>query len=269
MDERFAPLAEEYRDALLQDVIPFWVRHSIDRECGGFFSCLDRDGSVYDTDKFVWLQAREVWMFAFLYEELDQRGEWLDIARDGAAFLRAHGRDREGNWYFALARDGRPLVQPYNIFSDCFAAMAFARYARAAGDDEARRIAEDTYRNILSRRANPKGVYGKGVPGARPMISMALPMILINLTLDLEWLLDAETRERVLDECVREVLGRFLDPKRNILHEHVAPDGRKLDCYDGRLINPGHGLEATWFLMKVAERRDDRAMMERVVDIAL
>ncbi|NMC37697.1 MAG: AGE family epimerase/isomerase, partial [Bacteroidales bacterium] len=60
-------LAEQYRRELLDNIILFWEKNSVDREHGGFFTCLDREGKVYDTDKFVWLQARQVWMFAFLY----------------------------------------------------------------------------------------------------------------------------------------------------------------------------------------------------------
>src|SRR5712691_4082943 len=121
--------AEQYRRALLEDVAPFWEQHSPDREHGGYFTCLNRDGSVFDTDKFVWLQGRQVWTFAMLYRRVEARPEWLALARSGADFLRAHGRDGTGAWYFALTREGAPLVQPYNIFSDCFAAMGLGQYA--------------------------------------------------------------------------------------------------------------------------------------------
>jgi N-acylglucosamine 2-epimerase len=52
--------AETCRRALSDDVIPFWETHSVDRVCGGYSTCLDREGRVYDTDKFIWLQNREV-----------------------------------------------------------------------------------------------------------------------------------------------------------------------------------------------------------------
>ena len=118
-----ANLANLYGSALLDDVIPFWEAYSIDEECGGYFTCLDRNGDVFDTDKFIWLQARQVWSFSMLYNRVEKRQRWLDIAAHGAKFLRDHGMDDEGNWYFSLNRTGQPLVQPYNIFSDCFAAM--------------------------------------------------------------------------------------------------------------------------------------------------
>ena len=115
----------QYKNELFDNIIPFWVNHSIDTTSGGFFTCLNRDGSVYDTDKFIWLQARQVWTFSMLYNRYKKKQEWLDIAKHGLDFLKKHGRDKEGNWYFSLEENGMPLVQPYNIFSDCFAALAF------------------------------------------------------------------------------------------------------------------------------------------------
>jgi N-acylglucosamine 2-epimerase len=269
MKSDLSTLAQQYRDALLDDVIPFWERHSIDRADGGYFTCLGRDGSVYDTDKFLWLQARQVWTFSMLYNRLEKRDAWLQTARQGAEFLRRHGRDAEGNWYFSLTREGRPLVQPYNLFSDCFAAMAFSQYALAAGDEEARRIAGATWENILRRKSNPKGRYNKAVASTRPTISLALPMILANLTLELEWMLQPEAVTRAIDDCVHEVLTLFLDEESQLLRENVAPDGRKLDCFEGRAINPGHGIEAMWFMLDVAERRSDRPLAEKAVAVAL
>ncbi len=251
----FANYATQYRTALLNDVIPFWKRHSLDHECGGYFTCLNRDGSVFDTDKFIWLQARQVWTFSMLYNRVEKRQSWLDIARHGANFLRAHGMDASGAWYFALDRAGNPLVQPYNIFSDCFAAMAFGQFALASGDESAADLALHTYRAILHRRDNPKGPYNKLVPRTRPLKGFALPMILCNLTLELETLLPPGEVERTTAECVHEVMDVFLDTESGLIFENVAPDGSHVDSFEGRLLNPGHGIEAMWFIMDIAWRQ--------------
>lgn len=264
-----AKYAGLYKTELLENVIPFWLKHSIDAEQGGYFTCLDRTGAVYDTDKFVWLQARQVWTFAMLYNNIEKRAQWLDIAKSGADFLAEHGADSEGNWYFALDRRGRPLVQPYNVFSDCFAAMAFSQYAIAAGDEKAQEIARRTYRNILSRKANPKGQYDKTIAENRPLRSLGLPMILANLSLEMEGLLSADALRAALDMCLNEVMNLFLDQGENLLYENVSPDGSHPDCFDGRLINPGHGIEAMWFIMDIARRRDDHALIEKALDVVL
>jgi N-acylglucosamine 2-epimerase len=267
--QQAAQYAEQYQKALLEDVIPFWEKHSIDEQQGGYFTCLDRGGQVYDTDKFIWLQNRQVWMFSLLYTELEQRADWLRIAKHGAEFLAQRGRDREGNWYFALDRSGNPLVQPYNIFSDCFAAMAFSKYALASGEDWAREVALQAYGNVLRRRDNPKGKYTKTYPGTRPMKSLAVPMILANLSLEMDWLLSSAQLEEVLQATVYEVMTDFLNGDRGLLYESVSPDGSHIDCFDGRLINPGHGIEAMWFVMDISSRQNNPEMIHRAVDVVL
>lgn len=262
-------VSQTYLSALLQDVIPFWERFSPDREAGGYLTCLDRQGRVYDTDKFMWLQGRQVWMFSKLYNVLEKRPAWLDLARHGVDFMRRHGRDSEGNWYFSLNRQGTPLIQPYNIFSDCFAAMAFSQYALASGDDEARSIARQTLDHILQRQANPKGRYNKSFPGTRPLTSLVLPMILCNLVLEMEWMLDTATLDQILDSSLAVILGKCLDRKRLLLHEAVNPDGSPADCFEGRMISPGHGIEAAWFVMDIAARRGDKVLINQCIDIAL
>lgn len=269
MPAKYSQYEKQYLHALRDDVIPFWDKYSIDYDHGGYFSCLDRDGTVYDTDKFIWLQARQTWTFSMLFNRLEQREQWLDVARHGIDFLKKYGRDTNGNWYFSLNQQGKPLVQPYNIFSDCFGAMAFSEFALASGDESCRTIALQTYRNILARQDNPKGQYSKIVPDTRPLRSFALPMILANLASEMRWLLE-ETGEPVNPEnFVHDIMKTFLDKERGIIYEYVAPDGSHPDCFDGRLINPGHGLESMWFIMEIAHRRGDHHTIAQAVDAAL
>lgn len=182
----FQKLALQYRDELLESVLPFWLEHSIDEEYGGYFSCLNRDGEVYDTDKFIWLQGREVWMFAMLYNQVEKRQEWLDCAIKGGEFLKKYGHDGDYNWYFSLTREGKPIIQPYNIFSYTFAAMAFAQLAVATGSEEYATIAKRTFDRILEKRNDPKGVWNKAYPGTRNLKGFSLPMILCNMALEIE-----------------------------------------------------------------------------------
>jgi N-acylglucosamine 2-epimerase len=269
MNQDFASLAQLYKTTLLDNVLPFWEQHSIDREFGGYFTCLDRSGTVYDTDKFIWLQNRQVWMFSVLCNRYEKRQSWLDIATHGAKFLADRGRDPEGNWYFSLDRSGNPLVQPYNIFSDCFAAMAFSQYALATGESWAKEIAMQAYQNVLRRKDNPKGIYTKAYPGTRSLKSLAVPMILANLTLEMEWLLPQETLEEVISTTVREVMNDFLDHDRGLLFEQVTSTGQHLDCFEGRLINPGHGIEAMWFMMDIADRQNNSELINQAIDIVI
>lgn len=285
MTSQFDSLSNLYKTTLLENVVPFWATHSIDAEQGGYFTCLDQTGRPYDTDKFIWLQNRQVWLFSMLCNQKvgseQQQASWLAIAQHGADFLAAHGRDDAGNWYFSLNRSGEPLTQPYSIFSDCFAAMAFSQYALAlpAGDarfsggevspTQAQKIALQAYENVLRRQDNPKGQYSKAYPGTRPLKALAVPMILANLSLEMDWLLAGDRLETVLQKTTHEVMTDFLDRDRMLLYEHVSPTGEFVDCYEGRLINPGHGIEAMWFMMAIAERQNNPALIDQAGDIIL
>ena len=258
-----------FRTELLEYVLPFWEQYSLDREQGGYFTCLLRDGQVYDTDKFIWLQARQVWSFSMLYNRREKRPEWLELALHGAEFLEQHGRDQTGNWYFSLRRDGQPLVQPYNIFSDCFAAMAFAQLYQATDTERYAHIARTTFQHILERQDNPKGVYNKLVPGTRPLQGFSLPMILCNLCLELEPLLEQELVEQTIEQCIHTVMEVFYDRGTGLVLENVQPDGTLSDSFAGRLLNPGHALEAMWFIMDLGKRRQEPTLIEEAKKRAL
>ena len=267
----FGAMSARYRSELLGNVLPFWLEKSQDTKFGGYFTCLNRDGSVYDKDKFVWLQGREVWLFAMLYNKLAKNEEWLKCAEQGAKFLLKYGHDGNFDFYFSLTREGKPLIQPYSIFSNTFACMAFAQLAEATGNDEYARAAKMIFRRILERRDNPKGIWSKSVPGTRPMKDFALPMIICNMALEVEKIVDDRALlETTIDACLHEVLDVFYQPDLGVMVENVsAVDGSLLDCFEGRRINPGHDLEAIWFLENLGVRRGDDALIRKAVEISL
>ena len=267
----FKQISSRYKRELLENCLPFWLEHSQDKEYGGYFSCLNRDGSVYDTDKFIWLQGREVWMFAMLYNNVEKNQQWLDCAIQGAEFLKKYGHDENWDFYFSLDRKGNPLVQPYNIFSNTFACMAFAQLAKATGNDEYALIARRIFGRILERRSNPKGQWRKAYPGTRPMKDFALPMIICNMALEIEDILeDKSVLEQTIDTCLHEVFDVFYQPELGCMLENVSSvDGSPVDCFEGREINPGHDLEALWFMMNLGVRRGDKALIEKCVEISL
>lgn len=265
----FQKLAAQYKNELLDRVLPFWLEKSQDKAFGGYFTCLERDGSVFDTDKFIWLQGRQVWMFATLYNKVEKRQEWLDCAVQGAEFLKKYGHDGDLNWYFSLDREGNPLVEPYNIFSYTFAVIAFGQLSIATGNSEYAEIAKKTFDIVLSKVANPKGKWNKAVAGTRNMKSFALPMILCNVALEIESLLEPAFLKETIENCIHEVMDVFYRPELGLIVEHIGTDGQLQDNFDGRLLNPGHAIEAMWFIMDLGVRLGRKELIEKAVEIAL
>lgn len=276
MELDFKALAAQYKSELLDRVMPFWMERSIDEEFGGYFTCIERDGEVYDTDKFIWLQGREVWMLATLYNKVaegdvspETRQAWLDAAIRGAEFLMKHGHDGQLNWYFSLTRDGQPLVEPYNIFSYTFAVIAFGQLYKATGDPRYADVAKRTFDIVLEKRHCPKGRWSKAAAGARALKTFDLPMILCNVALEIEELLEPAFLQETIDICLHEVLDVFYRPELDMIVECVSTDGGLVDCHEGRLQNPGHAIEAMWFIMDLGRRLGRRDLIDKAVHIAL
>lgn len=266
----FKQLAEQYKEELFANVVPFWLEHSQDLEFGGYFTCLERDGKVFDTDKFIWLQGREVWMFSMLYNKVEKNEKWLNCAVQGGEFLKKYGHDGHYNWYFSLDRKGNPLVEPYNIFSYTFATMAFGQLSLATGNQEYADIAKKTFEIILSKVDNPKGKWNKIHPGTRELKNFALPMILCNLSLDIEHLLDSSYLTQTMDTCIHEVMDVFCRPELGgIIVENVNLDNSLSDSFEGRQITPGHAIEAMWFIMDLGKRLNRSDLIEKAKNTAL
>ncbi len=255
-------------DALLERLeaaLAFWLRHGLDQEHGGFLTALDHDGARVDADKAVWLQGRAAWLFAHLHRTHEARPEWLAAARSAAEFLLAHGFDERGRMPFLVARDGRPLRRRRYAYSELFAAMGFAELAAAeaaaeetpaaSGSLELAARARDLAERFLAHDDEPERFPPKWELDTRPMRGLAKPMMALCLS---QTLRDAGAWDRgraVADEALAGIRAQ-LDPERRAVLEVVGRDGAFLPHFEGRSLNPGHALEAAWFVLEEARRRD-------------
>ena len=260
-------LRNQYSDCLFNDVLPFWLKHAPDREYGGFLTYLDRDGSVYSTDKPVWLLGRTIWMFSKLYNTVEKRPEWLDMAKLGYDFLTKHAFDTDGRLFFMLTRDGRPLRKRRYLFSESFAIIACAEYAKAAGDEEALEHARATYRLMVKLHNTPGALPPKVIPETRVTKSHAMPMILIATTQELRQVDSDPLYQEVMDDALHQILRHFVHRDEHALFETVGPGGERLDSPQGRCINPGHAIESAWFIMHEGRHRNDPDLIRSALEI--
>jgi N-acylglucosamine 2-epimerase len=245
-------LKSVYEEELFNRVIPFWEKHSVDRKNGGFWNCLDRDGSKYDTRKFMWLNGRQTWMFSKLYNAVEQNPAWLEIASQGARFLREHARRKDdGRVYFSMTEDGQPVQLQRKIFSECFYIMAFAEYSRASGDTSYMKEAIELLEQVWDWSNDWTKVGRPIYSGQTPSKMLAVPMILLNLIEEVAGD-DQQTYRVEVEDCIRRMLLHVHESDKTV-YEIVSPDGEMIDSMDGRLLNPGHAIEAGWFLQHWAQ----------------
>jgi N-acylglucosamine 2-epimerase len=247
-------------------VTSFWLEHSLDREHGGYFNCLDQDGTVYDTTKHMWLQSRMVWMFSRLYNSLEQRPEWLDAARLGLEFIREHGKTPEGRVYFSLTADGRPVALQRKLFSECFYSMALDEYSRATGDNALQREALEMFATVVQLADNPALLGRPVLAGQRSTQSLAIPMMMLCAA---EQLSAGRSDFPYAGRMTGWVSQIFLhaDPARKLVRENVAPDGSVLPGSEGRILNPGHAIEAGWFVLEYLLGRGITEGRERALEM--
>lgn len=260
--EHIAKLHATYRNDLLDNVLPFWLKHAVDREQGGFTFCLDRDGTCVDTDKGIWQQARATWMFSTLYNQVEPREEWLDAARHGIEFLRKHAFDSDGRMFFQVTRDGRPLRKRRYTYSEAFGAIAFAAYSKATGDQEAAAEARTLFDLFEKFNTEPGHIPPKVDPDTRPMQGIGPHMILINMGQILRETLADDSYTGAIDRSIETIRANFLKPDLQVVMETVGANGEILDHFDGRTLNPGHAIEAAWFIMEEGRLRNDPSLIQ-------
>ena len=190
-----------YQNYLLNDVIAFWEKHSIDRQSGGYFNCLNRQGKVYSTDKYAWMQARQVWMFAKLYNELGHNPHWLAIARSGAEFLTKHFFNSAGRMYYSVTREGKPLSAPWHLYSEVFAVIGLAEYAQAVQDDKLLNFVRDLYWRVIKYSTQPE-MLGRNPDSARKMTNLSIPMVILNITQEIRTKIPDSRYPKIIDECI-------------------------------------------------------------------
>jgi N-acylglucosamine 2-epimerase len=258
-------LAAFYHSTLLDDVIPFWLEHGLDRKFGGFITALGRDGSVIDSDKSVWFQGRAAWMFATLFNTIERQPEWLDAAESCIEFMRRRCFAPSGKMYFSVTRSGAPLRMRRYAFSDSFAAIGFAAWSVAAGDRHAIADAARCFTTFLRHHHSPGLMSPKTEQAARPTKSLAPLMTTIATAQELRALLgdisvEGATCSRWIDRAIGEIQHDFLKPRLKALLECVGPNGQFIDHADGRLLNPGHALQTAWLILREARLRDSEEL---------
>ena len=261
--------AELFRKELFDNCLPFWLNNGLDREYGGLLNCLDRTGKVYSTDKSVWMQGRAGWTFSYLYNNIRRDETYLEFAKSCIDFAASKCIDpNDGRMYFTVTRDGRPLRKRRYYFSETFYIIANAEYYKATNTraclEEAEKYFDLVYDIYRDPACDPYKITPKYYAETRRTKSLAEPMILLNVTSVLR---DANPERKayydeVTDKLITDI-KRFYKPEYHAMFETLSIDDQVIsESATCRVINPGHDMECSWFLLEEAKRRGDAELVD-------
>ena len=252
----------------LDDTLDFWYTYGLDRKNGGFCTCLERDGKVYDTDKSVWAQGRGLWIFSKAYNSIKKDDRYIEAAMNSYTFIKNHCYDNDGRMFFTVTEDGTGIQKRRYWFSESFAVVGSAELFRATGDGQFLDNAKTTFDTLLGVKTGKIPTEPKYNPEVVNCIALASPMILL-VTCQIMRDIDVERKgyyDNIITDSIKEIQLHYKPEKRAVL-ENVNPDGSFANGSRGRLVNPGHSIEASWFLMDEATHRKDNKMLEKALNI--
>lgn len=269
MDRKYFENLLNFYEKELDQTLNFWYDHGYDHEHGGFYVCLQRNGELFGTDKSVWAQGRGLWVFSKAYNDIKKDPRYLQIAKDAFEFIKNHCYDKDGRMWFTVTDDGRGIQKRRYWFSETFAVVGSAELYKATNDKKYLKLARETYDSVMRLYLNPNLSVPKYNPDVIKDKGLAGPMILM-VTSQIMRDIDKENADKYnsnIDIFLNVILNHHLHPEYKAMFENVGMNGEIVSGPRGRLVNPGHSIEASWFLMNEALYRNDKEILNKALDI--
>lgn len=269
MDRKYFENLLNFYEKELDQTLNFWYDHGYDHEHGGFYVCLQRNGDLFGTDKSVWAQGRGLWVFSKAYNDIKKDPRYLQIAKDAFEFIKNHCYDKDGRMWFTVTDDGRGIQKRRYWFSETFAVVGSVELYKATNDKKYLKLARETYDSVMRLYLNPNLSVPKYNPDVIKDKGLAGPMILM-VTSQIMRDIDKENADKYnsnIDIFLNVILNHHLHPEYKAMFENVGMNGEIVSGPRGRLVNPGHSIEASWFLMNEALYRNDKEILSKALDI--
>ncbi len=262
------------RAHLVDELLPLWARHGLDRERGGYWNRLGPDLAPRpDGHKRLLVHTRQLFSFT-RGVELGGGEAAREAAAHGLAFLRERFWDaRHGGWFTTSDEAGAPLDRRKDLYGHAFAIFALAHHARVFGEPASLRLARETLELLRARLRDP--VAGGFFEGAsedwQPLHGPRRQnphMHLVEALLELDEVAPDAGALAEANALVGLLATRWLDARTGALVEHFDPGWQPLPGEAGRAIEPGHHFEWAWLLDRLAAREPDgpaRGLADRLL----
>ena len=258
----FKKYYELYSNTLEKEVMPFWLKYSLD-ESGAINNCLGEDGSLVSRDRYIWSQGRALWTYSALYNRMGGDRKYLERANGLFAYLKSIGTNEAGRWNYLYDGEGRLLEGDISIYVDGFVLAGMTEYYVATGNSEALDTALKIY-ETTKILLNTPGSY-RVAPYVIPegMKTHGVNMIFSFFYHNLAKATGRSDIDKTAYELAYEVLNKFYVEEKNAILEFVNCDGSFSDTPEGRACVPGHAIECMWFLITMFEESGDTASIEK------
>lgn len=228
--------------------LDFWYKYGFDKEFGGFRTYLDEKGNVWGNEKSVWAQGRGLFIFSYAYNNLVKDPKYLEAAVKAYDFLDKSCSDKDSRMYFIVTREGKGFQKRRYYFSETFFCIGAMELYKATSDKKYYDKGIDLFNKIVDIYRGKTKTEPKFNKEAFDALGLATPMILLS-TAQIVRENDMSNEDRytkLINELFEEIK---LHNKGVLLLENINKDGTMVDGPKGRVVNPGHSIECTWFLM--------------------
>lgn len=240
-------LREFYRKTLSEDIMPFWEKRVLDKEMGGYFNCFDKSGKLERDVKCGWFVGRDIYSFSLLYNQFEKRPEWLKLSEEGVNFMMEKAYLKNGRFAQMMARNGEVINGAISIFTDHFAVKGLYEYITASEKKEYIPFAKELTDQLFANVKNPDILENEGIK--KDVKKHAINFMTLLVAMESRKLF-GDTYQNILEDCVEQSLYEFANDKYKAVFEYIKEDGTAFQEDEGRIIDPGHGMEAMWFCMK-------------------
>lgn len=152
--------AAEFRKELTENILPFWMRHTVDREHGGFYGRVSCDLKVdEEAPRAAVINGRILWTYSAAYRLLGNP-EYREMADHAYAYIVDKFWDKQyGGVYWLLDHLGNPISDRKQIYAQAFAIYGLAEYYRATGMAESLDRGQQLFR-LIEEKSRDKAYGG-------------------------------------------------------------------------------------------------------------
>ena len=270
----------EIKHELVNDILEFWIKNTVDKEYGGFYGKIDNNLVIdKEAPKGAVLYARILWTYSAAYKIIrDER--YLEMAHRAYKYIMENFWDKEySGVYWLLDYEGKPLDTKKQIYGEAFTIYALSEYYDVTNNKESLNKAVELFNDIekYSYDHENKGYFEAYTRNW----SLASDLRLSDK--DMNEKKSMNTHLHVLEAYTNlykvyksEELHKKLREIIDITIKYIVGENYHFKLFFDEKwkskvkdVSYGHDIEGSWLLVEAAEALGDEALINNVKKVAI